>query len=87
MKLDMQERAGASQVEQLKAKGELSSMQMEQSKQSTLLGMDAQAVQGAQGAVQAGQQMMASGVGNLIGGVSGGFDSEGEFGLKNLFKK
>ena len=42
---------------------------MEQSKQSTLLGMDAQSVTGAQKAVQAGQQMMMSGISDVIGGV------------------
>jgi len=67
------EAKGETDVETLKGKGKLSSMQMEQSKQSTLLGMDAQAVQGAQSAVQAGQQMMASGASSLIGGVAGAY--------------
>jgi|TARA_R110000824_G_scaffold96899_2_gene231709 hypothetical protein len=69
-KIDQLERAGADKTQQLIAKGELTSMQMEQSKQSTLLGMDAQSVTGAQQAVQAGNQMMASGIGSVIGGVS-----------------
>ena len=68
-KIDQLERMGASQAQQLIAKGQLSSMQMEQSKQSTLLGMDAQSVQGAQAAVQAGNQMMMSGVSDIMGGV------------------
>ena len=72
-KIDQLERAGETTVDQLKAKGELSSMQMEQSKQSTLLGMDAQSVQGAQAAVQAGDQMMMSGVGDIMGGVAGAY--------------
>ena len=55
-------------------KGELGSMQMEQSKQATLLGMDAQMVSGAQKAVQAGQQMMAQGFGNLAGGFGEAWD-------------
>ena len=42
---------------------------MEQSKQAPLLGMDAQSVQGAQAAVQAGNQMMMSGISDVIGGV------------------
>ena len=70
-RIDQIGRQGASQVDQLKAQGQLQSMQMEQSKQSTLLGMDAQGVQGAQNAVQAGNQMMASGFSNVIGGVGG----------------
>jgi hypothetical protein len=69
-KIDQLERAGADKTQQLIAQGELTSMQMEQSKQSTLLGMDAQSVQGAQAAVQAGNQMMASGVGDIVGGVA-----------------
>lgn len=68
-KIEQLERRGADTAQQLRAKGELSSMQMEQSKQSTLLGMDAQSVTGAQKAVQAGQQMMMSGISDVIGGV------------------
>ena len=68
-KIDQLERKGADTAQQLIAKGQLSSMQMEQSKQSTLLGMDAQSVQGAQAAVQAGNQMMMSGFSDVIGGV------------------
>lgn len=78
-KIDQLERAGETTVDQLKAKGELSSMQMEQSKQSTLLGMDAQSVTGAQQAVQAGNQMMTSGISDVIGGVGSSFDSTGKF--------
>ena len=74
-KIDQLERAGETTVDQLKAKGELSSMQMEQSKQSTLLGMDAQSVEGAQAAVQAGNEMMMSGFSDIMGGVSGGMES------------
>ena len=68
-RIDQLERAGADKTQQLTAQGELTSMQMEQSKQSTLLGMDAQSVQGAQAAVQAGNQMMMSGISDVIGGV------------------
>lgn len=68
-KIDQLERMGADKTQQLIAKGQLSSMQMEQSKQSTLLGMDAQSVTGAQQAVQAGNQMMMSGFSDIIGGV------------------
>ena len=58
---------------------------MEQSKQATLLGMDAQAVTGAQSAVMQGQQMMAQGLGNIVGGATqawnptGGADGKGAF--------
>lgn len=61
--------ANASTIDQLKAKGELTSMQMEQSKQATLLGMNAQAVTGAQQAQMQGQQMMAQGLTTAIGGL------------------
>ena len=85
-KIDQLERTGADQQEQLIAKGELSSMQMEQSKQATLLGMDAQSVQGAQAAVQAGQQMMTSGISDVIGGVSGGF-KDGKWNMDQFMGK
>ena len=66
-----------SKIQQLQAAGaqkaQITSMQMEQSKQSTLLGMDAQSVTGAQQAVQAGNQIMAQGVGSVIGGVAGAY--------------
>ena len=74
-RIDQLGRAGADKTQQLIAQGQLSSMQMEQSKQSTLLGMDAQSVTGAQQAVQAGNQMMTSGFSDVIGGVSGGMKS------------
>ena len=61
-------------------------MQMEQSKQATLLGMDAQSVQGAQAAVQAGNQMMMSGISDVIGGVSGGF-KDGKFNMDEFLGK
>ena len=65
---------------------------MEQSKQGTLLGMDAQAVTAAAQAQAQGKQMMASGLttiagaglakgdffGGLLGGGSGGEDKEEE---------
>ena len=85
-RIDLQERQGASQIDQLTAQGELQSMQMEQSKQSTLLGMDAQAVTGAQSAVQAGNQMMMGGLSNIIGGVGGGM-KDGAFNLNQFFGK
>ena len=85
-KIDQLERAGADSTQQLIAKGELTSMQMEQSKQATLLGMDAQSVQGAQAAVQAGNQMMMSGISDVIGGVSGGF-KDGKFNMDEFLGK
>ena len=84
-KIDQLERVGADKTQQLIAQGQLSSMQMEQSKQSTLLGMDAQSVTGAQNAVQVGNQMMMSGLSDVMGGVSGGVDS-GEW-YKNIKEK
>ena len=66
-RIDQLERAGGTVVDQLKAKGELISMQMEQSKQATILGMDAQAVTGAQQAVLQGNQMMAQGLSTVAG--------------------
>ena len=47
---------------------------MEQSKQATLLGMDAQSVAGAQRAVAAGQQQMASGIGTMAMGVMSAYN-------------
>lgn len=68
----------ASKIQQLQAAGamkaEITSMQMEQSKQGTLLGMDAQAYTGAQQAVMQGNQMMAQGLSTAIGGIAGGYD-------------
>jgi len=87
-KNDQLSRAGASQVSQYnitnKATAELNSMQMEQSKQATLLGMSAQAYTGAKSAVTAGQQMMGSGIGDVIGGVASAWtpgegDEKGSF--------
>jgi len=85
-RIDQASRSGASAVDQLVAGGQLSSMQMEQSKQATLLGMDAQALEGAQGAVSAGQQMMGEGLGDIMGGVSGGMGSDGIFKASNMWK-
>ena len=82
-RIDQLGRAGADKTQQLIAQGQLSSMQMEQSKQSTLLGMDAQSVTGAQNAVQGGNQMMMSGISDVIGGVGGGF-KDGEFNMEQF---
>jgi hypothetical protein len=75
-KIDQLQAGEASKIQQLKAAGamkaEITSMQMEQSKQGTLLGMDAQAYQGAQQAVMQGKQMMAQGLSSAIGGIAGG---------------
>jgi len=84
-KIDQLQAAGQTQVDQLIAKGELTSMQMEQSKQGTLLGMDAKSFEGANAAVMQGKQMMAEGMGNLVGGATqawnpkGGADGKGGF--------
>ena len=86
-KIDQLQAAGQTQVDQLMAKGKLTSMQMEQSKQGTLLGMDAQSVEGAQKAVMAGNQMMAGGVSNLVGGLGGGFGADGQWKWGNMIKK
>ncbi len=84
-KIDQLERMGADKTQQLIAKGQLSSMQMEQSKQSTLLGMDAQSVTGAQQAVQAGNQMMMSGFSDIIGGVGAAY-TPGVDGAKGTYE-
>ena len=60
-----------SKIQQLERAGRLQSMQMEQSKQATLLGMEAQGVQGAQQAVMQGQQMMAEGLGTAFSAAAG----------------
>lgn len=72
-KIDQLERAGADKTQQLIAKGKLSSMQMEQSKQGTLLGMDAQAYTAAQQAVLQGQQAVGQGISSVIGGVASAY--------------
>ena len=72
-KIDQLERAGADKTQQLIAKGKLSSMQMEQSKQGTLLGMDAQAYTAAQQAVLQGQQAVGEGISSVIGGVASAY--------------
>ena len=67
-----------SKLQQLEAQGKLTSMQMEQSKQATLLGMEAQSVQGAQQAVMQGQQMMAEGLGTAAMGAAGAYQGKGK---------
>tara|TARA_R100001443_G_scaffold43882_1_gene56875 strand:- start:1401 stop:2165 length:765 start_codon:yes stop_codon:yes gene_type:complete len=77
-KIDQLQAGEESKIQQLEAQGEfqanLRSMQMEQSKQATLLGMDAQSVAGAQRAVAAGQQQMASGIGTMAMGVMSAYN-------------
>ena len=80
------EAAEGSKIQQLERQGKLTSMQMEQSKQGTLLGMEAQGVQGAQQAVMQGQQMMAEGLGTAAMGVAGGFKG-GKFDWKTFIGK
>jgi|8_EtaG_2_1085327.scaffolds.fasta_scaffold01903_4 hypothetical protein len=79
-KIDQLQAGEGSKIQQLQAAGaqqaQITSMQMEQSKQGTILGMDAQAVTGAQQAVQAGQQLMAKGIGDVIGGVAGMYEDQ-----------
>ena len=61
---------GATMVDQSIAKGELTSMQMEQSKQGTILGMDANRVAASNQAQMAAQQQMVGGIGNIVGGLT-----------------
>lgn len=56
---------GASMVDQSIAKGELASMQMEQSKQGTILGMDANRVAAANQQQMMAQQQIIGGIGNI----------------------
>ena len=60
---------GATMVDQSIAKGELMSMQMEQSKQGTILGMDANRVAAANQQQMMAQQQMIGGIGNLASGL------------------
>jgi hypothetical protein len=87
-RIDQLERTGADTTQQLKAKGKLSSMQMEQSKQATLLGMDAQAHTAAQQAVLQGQQAVGEGISSVIGGVASAYTPGvgGEKGSFNFWK-
>ena len=84
--LQQLEAGEGSKIQQLERAGKLTSMQMEQSKQATLLGMDAQGVQGAQQAVVQGQQMMAEGLSTAVGGIAGGFKG-GKFDPKTFWGK
>jgi len=56
---------GATMVDQSIAKGELMSMQMEQSKQGTILGMDANRVAAANQQQMMAQQQIIGGIGNI----------------------
>ena len=91
-KIDQLQAGEASKIQQLNAAGamkaEITSMQMEQSKQGTLLGMDAQAYQGAQQAVMQGQQQVAQGLSTAIGGVASAWTPgvDGAKGSFNFFK-
>ena len=60
---------GASAVDMAKAQGEVTSMQMEQSKQGTLLGMDANRLGAAQQAQSQAMGQMAGGIGMAVGGI------------------
>jgi hypothetical protein len=57
---------GASMVDQSIAKGELASMQMEQSKQGTILGMNANRVAAANQQQMMAQQQIIGGIGNIV---------------------
>ena len=61
---------GAQEVDMAQAKGQLMSMQMEQSKQGTILGMNANRLGAANQAQSQAQQQMMSGIGSMVqGGV------------------
>ena len=57
---------GAQDVDVMKAKGDALSMQMEQSKQGTLLGMDANRLGAARQAQMQASQQIAGGVGTML---------------------
>ena len=57
---------GAQDVDMAKAKGRLLSMQMEQSKQGTILGMEANRLGAAQQAKAQAQQQIIGGIGNMV---------------------
>jgi len=78
------EAAGQTAVDALRGKGELQSMQMEQSKQATILGMDAQAFTGAQAAQMQGEQQVMSGLSTAASSLMPGFGKDGKFNLKNI---
>ena len=59
------EAKGATDVDMIKGKGELQSMQMEQSKQGTILGMDANRVAAANQAQMMAQQQIVGGLGSI----------------------
>ena len=87
-KIDQLQAGEESKIQQLEAQGEfqanLRSMQMEQSKQATLLGMDAQSVAGAQQAVTAGKQQMMSGIGTMAMGFMSAYNPDAGPGEKKM---
>lgn len=86
-RLNQQEALGQANIDKQSATGEVARQSAEMSKQATLLGMDAQGVQGANQAVMQGKQMMADGVGDLVGSLSGGMDKDGVFSIKKYIGK
>ena len=68
------EAQGAAALDVRIATGEQERQSAEMSRQATILGMDAQAVTGAQSARVAGQQQVASGLGTVASGIAGGYD-------------
>ena len=63
---EMLEAKGAQTADMARAKGEAMSMQMEQSKQGTILGMEANRLGAAQRAKMMAQQQMIGGIGNIL---------------------
>jgi len=63
---EMLEAKGAQAVDMAIAKGDAMSMQMEQSKQGTILGMEANRLGAAQKAQMMAQQQMIGGIGNML---------------------
>ena len=78
---------GFADVDKLRGEGAYRSQQAEAGKQSTLLGMEAGQLQSAKQAAAQNDAMLIGGVGDVLGGLAGGFDAKGKFGLKNMFKR
>ena len=77
---------GFADTDKLRGEGAYRSQQAEASKQSTLLGMEAGQLQQANQAVAANQAAMIGGIGDVVGGVAGGFNAQGKFSIKEMFK-
>tara|TARA_R100000541_G_scaffold31358_1_gene40224 strand:- start:1860 stop:2642 length:783 start_codon:yes stop_codon:yes gene_type:complete len=77
---------GFADTDKLRGEGAYRSQQAEASKQSTLLGMEAGQLQQANQAVAANQAALIGGIGDIAGGLAGGFNAQGKFSFEEMKK-